>query len=188
MAYDKAVVAKVFEEYKCDVNVLGNKSGFDTKASPASKEYKAASVSPELRKAECLKLIPALDSGKILVSYIEKYVKDCGLPLSPIQRNNMFEGTKHHTTEKGSDAPQLDVTFTDPLEENGVYVTYEQSVVIGVLQKSFPEVYNQCLDQAADYEQQRLKQELEELKVKERQLTSRMKNVKDLFAAKTKAE
>lgn len=188
MAYDKSVVAKVFEECKCDVEVLGNKSGFDSKAKPASKEYKDASVSAELRKAECLKLIPALESGKILVSYIEKYVKDCGLPLSPIQRNKMFEGTKYYVTEKKNDAPQLDVTFTDPFEENGVYVTYEQSVVIGVLQNSFPDIYQQCLEQAADFEQQRLKQQIEELKAKERQLTSRMKNVKDLFAPKTKAE
>lgn len=110
--YETKVVKAAFEAAKVNVEVLGNKKGIDwlatqpePKPAHASKKYKANSETFEARKAEALKLIPALDEGKIIVSYIEKYVGECGYSLQAGQRAKYFKGTKYEVAEGNGRTP-----------------------------------------------------------------------------------
>ncbi|HCT9982787.1 TPA: hypothetical protein OUD88_002877 [Enterobacter hormaechei] len=177
MAYNKSAVAKVFDAFKVNVEVLGNKKGFDWSKqnpdfAPTSKEYKAASETFEDRAAEAKKLIPAITEGKILASYIESYVKDCGYSLQAGQRAKMLEGI---STGKQSASNAGTVTISkeeytqlskasDELQSikavGGVTVTEEEAVILEVLRKEHPDVFEQCARGALDYARKQLEEKL----------------------------
>ena len=80
-------VAELIARYKVEMDKLGNVEAVKTGKHHSDEAYKQVSVSEEQRKAELLKLAPAIKNGSVKKTEIIAEIKRKGGRLTPVQVN-----------------------------------------------------------------------------------------------------
>ncbi len=80
-------VAELIARYKVEMDKLGNVEAVKTGKHHSDEAYKQVSVSEEQRKAELLKLAPAIKDGSVKKTEIIAEIKRKGGRLTPVQVN-----------------------------------------------------------------------------------------------------